>query len=86
MRPGLTCLWALNGRDAVDFETWMRLDLEYIDNWSLWLDLTAVAMILFAATGIALWVWLRGDRLGMVLLGTGTLLTLGTVIALVLSA
>jgi exopolysaccharide biosynthesis polyprenyl glycosylphosphotransferase len=38
MRPGLTCLWALNGRDQVDFETWMRLDLEYIDNWSLSLD------------------------------------------------
>ncbi len=39
MRPGLTCLWAIRGRDQVDFETWMKLDLEYIDNWSLWLDL-----------------------------------------------
>ena len=38
MRPGLTCLWAVSGRDAVDFETWMRLDLQYIDNWSLSLD------------------------------------------------
>jgi len=38
MRPGLTCLWALRGRDRVDFESWMRLDLEYIDNWSLGLD------------------------------------------------
>lgn len=38
MRPGLTCLWALNGRDDVDFETWMKMDLEYIDNWSLGLD------------------------------------------------
>lgn len=38
MRPGLTCLWAVSGRDAVDFETWMRLDMEYIDNWSLALD------------------------------------------------
>ena len=38
MRPGLTCLWALNGRDALDFETWMRLDMEYIDTWSLALD------------------------------------------------
>jgi exopolysaccharide biosynthesis polyprenyl glycosylphosphotransferase len=38
MRPGLTCLWAVNGRDQVDFETWMKLDLEYIDNWSLGLD------------------------------------------------
>jgi exopolysaccharide biosynthesis polyprenyl glycosylphosphotransferase len=38
MRPGLTCLWALGGRDALDFETWMKLDMEYIDNWSLGLD------------------------------------------------
>ncbi len=38
MRPGLTCLWALAGRDALDFETWMRMDMEYIDNWSLSLD------------------------------------------------
>ncbi|MBI4905024.1 MAG: sugar transferase [Acidobacteria bacterium] len=38
MRPGLTCLWALAGRDSVDFETWMKMDMEYLDNWSLTLD------------------------------------------------
>jgi len=38
MRPGITCLWALNGRDRLDFESWMRLDMLYIDNWSLGLD------------------------------------------------
>jgi exopolysaccharide biosynthesis polyprenyl glycosylphosphotransferase len=38
MRPGLTCLWALRGRDRIDFESWMRLDLQYIDTWSLGLD------------------------------------------------
>jgi exopolysaccharide biosynthesis polyprenyl glycosylphosphotransferase len=38
MRPGLTCLWTLAGRDEVDFETWMKMDMEYIDNWSLALD------------------------------------------------
>ncbi len=38
MRPGLTCLWAVCGRDKLDFDTWMRLDMEYIDNWSLALD------------------------------------------------
>jgi exopolysaccharide biosynthesis polyprenyl glycosylphosphotransferase len=38
MRPGLTCLWAVRGRDRIDFESWMRLDLQYIDNWSLGLD------------------------------------------------
>jgi exopolysaccharide biosynthesis polyprenyl glycosylphosphotransferase len=38
MRPGLTCLWAVCGRDNVDFETWMKMDMQYIDNWSLALD------------------------------------------------
>jgi len=38
MRPGLTCLWALSGRDNVDFETWMKMDMQYIDDWSLALD------------------------------------------------
>ena len=38
MRPGLTCLWAVSGRDLVDFETWMKMDMQYIDNWSLALD------------------------------------------------
>ena len=38
MRPGLTCLWAVCGRDKVDFETWMKMDMQYIDNWSLALD------------------------------------------------
>lgn len=38
MRPGLTCLWTLEGRDTLDFDDWMRLDLQYIDEWSLRLD------------------------------------------------
>jgi exopolysaccharide biosynthesis polyprenyl glycosylphosphotransferase len=38
MRPGLTCLWAVRGRDHLDFESWMRMDMEYIDRWSLRLD------------------------------------------------
>ena len=39
VRPGLTCLWQVSGRNEVrDFKEWVRLDLEYIDNWSLWLD------------------------------------------------
>ena len=42
MRPGLTCLWAVRGRDRLDFDTWMRLDLEYIDTWSLGLDLKII--------------------------------------------
>ena len=40
VKPGLTCLWQVSGRNNVsDFGDWVRLDLEYIDNWSLWLDL-----------------------------------------------
>ena len=35
VKPGLTCLWQVNGRNRIDFEEWMKLDLEYIDNWSL---------------------------------------------------
>ena len=38
MRPGLTCLWTLAGRDSVPFDDWMKLDLKYIDEWSLSLD------------------------------------------------
>jgi exopolysaccharide biosynthesis polyprenyl glycosylphosphotransferase len=39
VKPGLTCLWQVSGRnDVKDFKDWVRLDLEYIDNWSLWLD------------------------------------------------
>ena len=37
--PGITCLWQINGRSNIDFEKWMQLDMEYIDNWSLWLDI-----------------------------------------------
>jgi lipopolysaccharide/colanic/teichoic acid biosynthesis glycosyltransferase len=38
MKPGLTCLWQVAGRNRVGFEEWMKLDLAYIDNWSLKLD------------------------------------------------
>jgi exopolysaccharide biosynthesis polyprenyl glycosylphosphotransferase len=44
VRPGITCLWQVSGRNNVtDFKDWVRLDLEYIDNWSLWLDLKILA-------------------------------------------
>jgi exopolysaccharide biosynthesis polyprenyl glycosylphosphotransferase len=40
VKPGLTCLWQVSGRNEIkEFKDWVRLDLEYIDNWSLWLDL-----------------------------------------------
>ncbi|MCE0498042.1 MAG: sugar transferase [Methylacidiphilales bacterium] len=40
VRPGITCLWQVRGRNQIsDFKDWVRLDLEYIDRWSLWLDI-----------------------------------------------
>ena len=40
MRPGITCIWQVNGRNNISsFNEWAKLDLEYIDNWSIWLDL-----------------------------------------------
>jgi exopolysaccharide biosynthesis polyprenyl glycosylphosphotransferase len=39
IRPGITCLWQVNGRNEInDFNEWVKMDLQYIDNWSLWLD------------------------------------------------
>jgi lipopolysaccharide/colanic/teichoic acid biosynthesis glycosyltransferase len=43
VRPGITCLWQINGRGSIPFEKWMELDMEYIDKWSLWLDLKILA-------------------------------------------
>jgi exopolysaccharide biosynthesis polyprenyl glycosylphosphotransferase len=39
VRPGITCLWQVNGRSSIPFEEWMELDLRYVDQWSIWLDL-----------------------------------------------
>ena len=39
VKPGITCLWQVSGRNEIDFHEWMKLDLQYIDNWSLLLDL-----------------------------------------------
>jgi exopolysaccharide biosynthesis polyprenyl glycosylphosphotransferase len=38
VKPGITCLWQISGRSSIGFDRWMELDLEYIDNWSLWGD------------------------------------------------
>ncbi len=38
VKPGITCLWQVSGRNEIDFHEWMKLDLHYIDNWSLLLD------------------------------------------------
>lgn len=43
VRPGITCLWQVNGRSSISFDQWMRLDLQYMDEWSLWLDFKILA-------------------------------------------
>jgi exopolysaccharide biosynthesis polyprenyl glycosylphosphotransferase len=39
IKPGITCLWQVNGRNSVPFVKWMEMDKEYIENWSIWLDI-----------------------------------------------
>lgn len=52
VKPGITCLWQIGGRNRIsDFDEWVALDLEYIDNWSLWLD----AKILLRTVPVVVW-------------------------------
>lgn len=55
VKPGLTCLWQVKGRNQIsDFKDWVRLDLEYIDNWSFWLDIKILLLtvpVVFRGTG-----------------------------------
>jgi lipopolysaccharide/colanic/teichoic acid biosynthesis glycosyltransferase len=54
MKPGLTCLWQVRGRNAVtSFDDWVKMDLEYIDNWSLTLDI----IILLRTVPVVLFGW-----------------------------
>ncbi|MCK9377149.1 MAG: sugar transferase [Syntrophobacterales bacterium] len=48
VRPGITCLWQAEGRSCLPFEIWMHLDMKYIDEWSLWLDLKILAKTVIA--------------------------------------
>lgn len=52
MKPGITCLWQVMGRNQLSFDTWMKLDLEYIDRWSLMLDFKILCRTVYVvATG-----------------------------------
>jgi lipopolysaccharide/colanic/teichoic acid biosynthesis glycosyltransferase len=42
MRPGITCIWQVSGRNEIGFNQWVKLDLQYIDSWSLMLDLRII--------------------------------------------
>jgi exopolysaccharide biosynthesis polyprenyl glycosylphosphotransferase len=48
VRPGITCLWQVSGRSSLPFEQWMKLDLQYMDEWSLWLDMKILAQTVSA--------------------------------------
>jgi lipopolysaccharide/colanic/teichoic acid biosynthesis glycosyltransferase len=49
--PGITCIWQMSGRNNTDFANWIRQDLEYIDSWSLLLDVK----ILIGTVPAVLW-------------------------------
>lgn len=54
--PGITCLWQVYGRNAIPFEQWMVLDMQYIDRWSLWLDIKILVLTIpavFRGSGAA---------------------------------
>jgi lipopolysaccharide/colanic/teichoic acid biosynthesis glycosyltransferase len=49
VKPGITCLWQISGRNVInDFDEWVILDLKYIDNWSLWLDIKILFKTVFS--------------------------------------
>jgi exopolysaccharide biosynthesis polyprenyl glycosylphosphotransferase len=55
VKPGLTCLWQVYGRNRVSFRRWVEMDLFYIDNWSLWMDLKLIAhtfLVVLRGTGM----------------------------------
>jgi exopolysaccharide biosynthesis polyprenyl glycosylphosphotransferase len=55
VKPGLTCVWQVYGRNRVSFKRWVEMDLYYIDNWSLWLDLKLIVhtiRVVLAGTGM----------------------------------
>jgi lipopolysaccharide/colanic/teichoic acid biosynthesis glycosyltransferase len=43
VKPGITCLWQVSGRSGISFDQWMLLDMQYMDEWSLWLDFKILA-------------------------------------------
>lgn len=51
VKPGLTCLWQVGGRNSVDFDVWVELDIEYIKNRSLWLDIKLIIKTVFVLFG-----------------------------------
>ena len=46
VKPGITCLWQIMGRSSLSFDEWMKLDMQYIDQWSFWLDIRILFLTL----------------------------------------
>ena len=51
MKPGLTCIWHVSGRNKIEFNQWVELDIEYIKTRSLWLDLKLILLTIPALLG-----------------------------------
>ena len=51
VKPGITCIWQVSGRNAIDFDKWVELDIEYIKNRSIWLDIKLILMTIPALLG-----------------------------------
>lgn len=43
-KPGITCIWQVSGRSELDYDTWLQMDIDYIENWNPWLDLRLLSL------------------------------------------
>lgn len=51
VKPGLTCYWQVSGRNNIDFEDWMKLDIKYVDERNLWIDIKLIFKTVFVLFG-----------------------------------
>ena len=51
VRPGLTCYWQVSGRNNIDFEDWMKLDVKYVDERNIWIDIKLIFKTVFVLFG-----------------------------------
>ena len=50
-RPGLTCYWQVSGRNNIDFEDWMKLDVKYVEERNFWIDIKLIFKTVFVLFG-----------------------------------
>ena len=51
VRPGLTCYWQVSGRNNIDFEDWMKLDISYVEDRNIWIDIKLIFKTIFVLFG-----------------------------------